>query len=247
MKSIYSSKLYIASSRKERIDAAINMPGNLSLVQQLAEDLDEEYKTPSNLGLEPSEEASSNAEKPDSDNSEYADMFVDEKIDPKKDLVTVNDLAKGSMSSPAPAHKSEPEGPKSEPDKGDNSELIPESPANEEPKQEQKPVEESTQITSTTIVKPEEKVNLETLKGSLNGRDDTCGVLRIAEKEEKEIWIYYKDDVNLNDIMTNVIEYVANAGFTSLEFNRLARSDNAIVFEVVKQAISIPNSQISEK
>lgn len=243
MKSIiYSSKLYIASSRKDRINAAMAAPGNIALVQQLSADLDEEYKTPENMGQ--------SDEVKEEDQSEN-NIIVDMEVDPKKDLMTVDDLVgkHSSRDHSAPSHSPSPSpsGPSEKPegDEGpDTSELMPESPANEKPQKEEKPVEESTQIKSVTIIKPEEKVNLETLKGSLNAREDTCGVLRIAEKEEKEVWIYYNDDVNLNDIMTNVIEFVANAGFTALEFNRLARSDNAIVFELVRQTVSIPNSKI---
>ena len=45
MKAIFASKLYKASSRKDRIQAALNSLGNSELVQQLASSLDEEYKT----------------------------------------------------------------------------------------------------------------------------------------------------------------------------------------------------------
>ena len=39
---IYSSKLYVTSTRKDRIHAAMQDPYNIELVQQLAEYLDED-------------------------------------------------------------------------------------------------------------------------------------------------------------------------------------------------------------
>ena len=231
LKSICSSKLYIASSRKNAIHAAMLNKSNLQLVQQLASDLDEEFQIPQNLGqVEP--------EVPENQTDEE-NLMVDEEINPETDLMTVDDLNKKSSSHSAPSHSASPakftehkdqdnEEPKKE---TDTSELMLESPANEKPEPE--PAEASTKIVSTTIVKPEQLVNIDVLKGSLNGREDLAGVSRIAVKEkEQEIWIYYNDNINLNNIMVEVIEFVKNAGFDVLEFNRLARSDNAIVFSI---------------
>lgn len=247
LKSIYSSKLYIASSRKSRIHAAMSNPGNLSLVQQLASDLDDEYKTSQNLGKE---------EKPaESQTEENNSLFVDEEINPETDLMTVNDM-KGEGGFSGGVHHSSSPAPK-EPESNDSldldkpesntDELIPESPANEKPAKEEQPTEASTKIVSTTIVKPEQLVNIDTLKGSLNARADLAGVLRVAVKEkEQEIWIYYNDNVNLNNIMVDVIEFVKNAGYDVLEFNRLARSDNAIVFSISFRTITKPDKSIEE-
>lgn len=219
MESIYSSKLYKASRRKDRIKAAMLAPGNVSLVQQLAEDLDEEYKVPENFGIEPEEKEESSAEN--------NDLIVDEDIDLENDLVTIDDLggaAKGSGSSrsgkgSSPKPSSPSKGEDKEPKEDDAAkDAIPDSPMTEEP------AEASTKITSCV------DIDLSVLKESLNSVADTHGVSRVAEKEN-EIWIYYKDEVNLNNIMTNVIEYMMNAGYVYLEFNRLARSDNAIVFQ----------------
>lgn len=234
MQSIYSSKLYIASSRKARIKAALVSKGNLALVQQLATDLDDEYKTPENLGKEP---------KVDNQVNEQSDnLMVNEKIDPEKDLMTINDLKtnrssnrRSGSSMPSGGSKSEPSDDfdKEDNELGDTSELMPESPANEQQTSDKEPAEASTKIVSTTIIKPEQLVNIEVLKGSLNAREDLAGVLRVLVKEkEQEIWIYYNDNINLNNIMVDVIEFVKNAGFDVLEFNRLARSDNAIVFSI---------------
>lgn len=220
MESIYSSKLYKASTRKDRIQAALLSPGNQGLVQQLAKDLGEEYKTKQNLGIDDKEVPA----EPEDPNS----LFVKEEVDPEKDLVTVDDMKKSSprrSSSPGrSSHSSSGPSKDSEPDNPSEGKPSPDdSKPDSESKPEPESAEASTKITSSS------EVNLTILKDSLNSREDTAGVARVAEKEN-EIWIYYSDDVNLNNIMTEVIEYLMNSGYLTLVFNRLARSDNAIVF-----------------
>lgn len=228
MKSIFASKLYQASNRKDRIHAALIAPSNLALVQQLAEDLDETYRTPENLGVE--EEQKSESESNESTDADFNDFLVDdEEIDPSNDLVTMEDLKAPKSSNSESSSMSKPKEPdkdksESEP-KSDTSELIPESPGNEE-----KPAEASTNVSdNATQIKAATEADLSVLKNTLNSREDTAGVIRIAQKEN-EIWIYYNDDVNLNNIMVNVIDSLMKFGYQFFEFNRLARSDNAIVF-----------------
>lgn len=248
MKSIYASKLFIASKRKEQIKAALLSTANEGLVQQLAEDLDEEYKTPENLGQESEskEKSSENAEE-----NEFSEFAVDEEIDPEKDLVTMDDVDKSSKpskrglssSKPSDSHNSAPEPPEGKRDiegpKADTSELMPESPANENPAPEP---EASTQIEEKESIKASSVIDkLNTFKDTLNSREDTAGVTRIAQKD-KECWIYYNDDVNLNDIMVSVIECIANIDCDLFEFNRLARSDNAIVFVTAIATTEEPKS-----
>lgn len=249
MKSIFASKLYKSSSRKERIQAALAAPGNLGLVQQLAESLDEEYQTPENLGVPEQPEDS---------------LIVDEEIDPEKDLVSIDDIDEGDSEKksspkrhasfshstpPSPSKGTEGEEPKHE--DVDTSELIPDSPATEEkPEKKEEPAEASTKVTATTDVRinpvPAEAIDLNVLKATLNSREDTAGVTRVAEKEN-EIWIYYKDEINLNNIMTDVIEFIMNtAEYKCFTFNRLARSDNAIVFVTTLESYQYPEKSIEE-
>jgi hypothetical protein len=110
-----------------------------------------------------------------------------------------------------------------------------EEPATEEPEpvesvtQEGRPITSSTAIIWTTL---DDVVSDATvIKGTLNAREDTSGVSRI-EVKDSELWIYYNDDSNLNDKMVEVISVLNSTGYTYLKFNRLARSNNAIVFDV---------------
>ena len=69
----------------------------------------------------------------------------------------------------------------------------------------------------------------ETIKSMLNDNPTTSGVSRIAKKNN-ELWIYYSDDTNLNSVMSDVIDSVTSDD--TLKFSRLARTDNAIVFDL---------------
>lgn len=73
--------------------------------------------------------------------------------------------------------------------------------------------------------------NVESIKTMLNATPDTAGVERLLIKDS-EMWIYYNDYINLNNVMSPVIEFFNRGSFTYLEFNRLARSTNAIVFQI---------------
>lgn len=254
IKAIFASKLYRASSRKERIQAALLAPGNSPLVQQLADSLDEEYKTPSNLGAEEEKKSEEAAEVDE-------DFMTDEEVNPETDLVKVDDIGEsmkhsspkpsGSHShSPVPKGGDEPKRDSEDKPKADTSDLMPDSPATEDKKPEKKeePAEASTKVTATTEVRvdpvPGEAIDPNVLKATLNSREDTAGVSRIAEKEN-EIWIYYKDEVNLNTIMTDVIEFLMNTSeYKYFTFNRLARSDNAIVFVVGLESYQYPEKSV---
>lgn len=69
----------------------------------------------------------------------------------------------------------------------------------------------------------------EAIMAMLNENPRTSGATRTCTKGN-ETWIYYNDDTNMNDILTDVIQCLDVDGCSDLEFNRLARSDNAIVF-----------------
>lgn len=101
-------------------------------------------------------------------------------------------------------------------------------------------VESATQVTAacgTSLpridVTDDMQNQVESIKGTLNSQQLTCGVTRVAVKDD-EVWCYYNDSVNLNEVMVEAIDLVSKAGYSYLEFNRLARSDNAIVFVIIK-------------
>lgn len=70
----------------------------------------------------------------------------------------------------------------------------------------------------------------EDVKDRLNESTDSSGVVRVVDNDDNnEIWIHYNDKTNLNNVMESVIDFITNE-YDGYEFNRLARTENAIVF-----------------
>lgn len=222
-KAIVASKMFKASPRQSAILAAMELPENMELVQQLDEYLDDEY-----LVLK------QNAE------SEFSEETADDiEGKPKDTSFTKDDDASPAPKGPSPAkftpneslmdkHGDELEKEEgSEPDMSSNEPDVPEASVQSKGKP----------IMADTVVNP--FVDLyasligiaNEIKGTLNVRSDTAGVNRVQMKND-ELWIYYNDDINLNNVMANVIGVLNAANYQYFEFNRLARTDNAIVFTV---------------
>lgn len=234
MNAIFASKLFRSSTRQDKIRAALADPVNMELVQQLRSYLDEPYQKVGLMDPQP--------EEPETDTSEA----------PAEGEAGEESSSIPESSSSSPSHSSGPSqvsGPNSDPmdipglniedEASSDSDQLPanepsESSNNEKSAPPEEPVAESTRITSSTDVQD----TIEQLKGSINMRQETCGVNRILKKED-EIWIYYEDKVNLNNVMGPVIELVNALGYSNLEFNRLARSDNAIVFQMYENTTQV--------
>lgn len=93
--------------------------------------------------------------------------------------------------------------------------------------------EDDNNVNSSKKCAIRSSIDLDSLKGTMNAVSDTCGVQRVKiDEDKKELWVYYNDDINLNDIMTPLIELLESSSYNYLIFNRLARSGNAVVFEI---------------
>lgn len=216
---IYSSKLYLTSSRKDRIHAAINSPYNQPLVQQLEEYLDDDAQV---------ELKKAKSEIKPSDNSDSGDVVA-----PSEDS-SFGDGGGAGGGGGAPSFSGDVFSDFGDDDLAD-VEPMPEDEMNSEPEE---PVEENTAImgkvmaTSLIWTTLEDVIKeCDIIQGTLNAREDTKGVSRLQVKDN-ELWIYYNDNVNLNDTMISVIETLNSTGYTYLAFSRLARSNNAIVFDI---------------
>lgn len=219
---VMSSFVYSGSSRKAAILAAATNPINTELVTQLVRYLDEEYLKPKeefvrddseNGSTEASGESATQlnlsppSNEPSFSGSDHfeslASMFGDDVELPEE--------------SAEPEEESEPEVASAEPEV-----------ASAEPEEESaKPEEESEpEVASSTNATASLEDISASIASTLNAVDTTSGV-RSAKVLGTELWIYYKDNINLNSVMESVIDAVASH---ELEFNRLARSHNAIVF-----------------
>ena len=205
---VLSSFVYSGSSRKLAILAAANNPINTELVTQLVGYLDEEYLKPKEEAapIKPAESRAKHAaDKPDSKSAASQPKSSRSSFSIRDDSRSLASMFGDDVDEPEPE-------PESEPTIDDKTSTEPVEPESE--------VESSTQIPDTF-----ESISA-SAAAALNAIDATAGV-RSTKVQGNELWIYYKDDVNLNSVMESVIDSMPNS---IVEFNRLARSHNAIVF-----------------
>lgn len=226
MKAIYASKMYRNSKNKAKIKAAIENPINKELVLQLREYLDEPEVVdipdvdPVDADVTDTLDNSSTTSEGSLNSVPMSKPSAHSRVG-QAELSDMFDVDDSSDDSTADVGTE----PDDTDDTDDNSDDLEDT------------VEESTKAAGTSITSAS-CINCDNLldviseiKGLLNLRDDTCGVNRVLNKDN-ELWVYYKDSVNLNNVMGTVIELMNASGYTYLEFNRLARTDNAIVFQI---------------
>lgn len=233
LKAIYSSKMYRSSRHKDRIKSAIANPINSELVQQLKEYLDEDDV------IDKDELERQNRSNNSND--------VEEKEDDSKksaDSESYHHSPVGAPSKPVADNFKHTDESHLEDDEDDSYEVDEHLEDTDDQSDDiDDSVENSTTVGGQTIeaqtalyTEPcNSKIQLsdaiDEIKGILNSRQDTCGVNRVLSKES-ELWIYYEDKINLNNVMGPAIELINAANYTYLDFNRLARSDNAMVFQI---------------
>lgn len=210
LKIIYSSKLYKASSRKDKIRANINNPINVELVQQIADyvdanepkQLDTKVNEPSESVVKRSDHPTPNHGADKINHSSESDVSPSDDIEPMPGLIA-------------------------------DDETISDEPQPAQPEDESaEEINQSEKLTDDTVQGAEgicSSIDINQIKDELNDSPLTEGVVRVANKA-REIWVYFNDNTNLNDIMVNVIDSIFSRYGAQLEFNRLARSENAMVF-----------------
>lgn len=212
---IYASKIYkgLSKDRQQHIRAAIDNPLNVELVTQLKSYLDEEYQeiaepvkeVPVEIPEEVTDDNVENEESSDAVSKPSAPSFTPHKSFGDRVADTEEELG----------------------DLPDNTlEEMPE----ELPEESADEINESVNVNKTTIT-ASIKDNVHEIKDTLNLSEDTAGVARVNYKD-REVWVYYQDSVNLNNVMYETIERLNASGFVNLKFSRLARTDNAIVFDI---------------
>lgn len=222
---IYSSKLYVTSTRKDKIHAAMQDPLNVELVQQIEDYLGDEAKAELKQALVQQKEDAISKVNPA--NSSNVTPSGDSSSAPSGGGSSHSAFTGDIMSDFGDDDLADVEIPE---DMGGNESSEPAEPETvESVTQEGSPITSSTAIIWTTL--DDVVADCEIIKGTLNAREDTTGITRL-EVKDKELWVYYNDDTNLNDKMVEVISVINSTGYTYLKFNRLARSNNAIVFDI---------------
>ena len=227
---IFSSKLFAVSSRKEEIRAAASNPINQNLMQQLSTALDKSYQKAEYL-LDEEDQAKLKQEQ-----SADTEPEVDETAEPE---VAEETSTEPKESSAPPAKPSNLHSKFKEAEKNMSEDAPTDKPADSQTDDSSldTKMEAATDIDSGVEDSEIEdngiqdtKSLTDSIKTALNDNEGTKGVSRASIKED-ELWVYYEDSINLNKVMANAIETLNTLGY-DLEFNRLARSDNAIVFLV---------------
>jgi hypothetical protein len=233
MQAIYASKLYKASKRKDKIQAALADPINKELVMQLEEYLDED-------SLPHTQSSNSGADTEVNDNSNSSESN-------NKSRSSNRPASRTFHGQPLPSGKSSIQDDNDDLDNDDelndnNSDDQLDDQLNDNSLSddtENEDIDSATDLHIDTMTLPAD------IKHLLNLSPDTDGVSRVSLKAN-EVWIYYNDNVNLNNIMTMVIEKLDSNKYMcgNLEFNRLARTDNAIVFECDIDSIPANDSEL---
>ena len=225
---IFSSKMFLSSTRQEKIRAAFNDAENLELVRQLDEYIGDEYIA---LMKPPKQTEKDVPEKTDAENNpsgEGKDEFTEK---------PTGNSRGGSPIKPAGKSLREEYTDLSEDMESDNTDIPTggaEKTETTETTETQETVENTTKVSaaSNILIGHDYDTAVNEIKGMLNANSTTTGVARVQRKDD-EVWIYYKDSVNLNNLMDTVIEILDASGYTWMIFNRLARTDNAIVYALL--------------
>lgn len=215
MKAILSSKMFKYSTRKDTILAAINDPKNKELLLQLGSYLDKPYQKPEYI---------------DPDNSDKSEDELD--MDKKGKHIKPSE---GGGFTGGGMHSSELGDMAGDMEEFDD--MFDEE-GGEEPSVDSEPeddIEESAKITGIDDLDEEDseenpEFSPENVRNTLESVEDVSEISRVEENDD-ELWLYYKDKINLNNIMEQVISIVKE-NYSDLEFNRLARTENAIVFSI---------------
>lgn len=222
-KAVMASKLFQSSTRKQKILAAMESPINQELLMQLEEYVGDEYKELLNPP-KPVEDAPQTAPE--------ADAPTDEESD-----------APASVGAPRGGRPSAPSAPSAPAESGRESEgEEPVDPYEDVPDEVLDVAMNQSEKANGTPIKAsvggivngysyKAQINnlAGELKGTLNSRQETAGVNRVLVKSD-EIWMYYDESINLNNVLDAVIRLLTAANYYYVKFNRLARTDNAIVF-----------------
>lgn len=226
---ICSCKMFRNSKDKDNVLATLKNPTNSELVVQLQSYLDPQYRK--------------KKDKPDMDDTKVSDkeLVSDDPTNVTTDsTATTGNSALGFSEAGETISKidevpDEVPLPDTNSDPGDNTNAD----VQDDDGNVNSSISASTSLNSSVPV-----VSGDSLKGLLNTSEDTEGVSRIRITDD-EVWIYYEDKKNLNNIMGSVIELLASANYCCLEFNRLARTDNAIVFQLYPTGSS-SSTQVGE-
>lgn len=222
---IYSCKLFQASPRQAKIKATFEDPINVELVKQLDEYLSDEYRPKKVVETEPSENNSDSYDEWGFENEDSNSSNTPAQHDSSRLSEKYGDALDSEGAAKFEAIQVSEES-------ADSDDTDDTTTTDSSTKVRKAPISADTVVTAPFVENHVSLVGLAgEIKGTLNARNSTQGVVRASVKND-ELWIYYSDDINLNNVMSAVIDLLTVANYQFLIFNRLARTDNAIVFTI---------------
>ena len=218
MNFITSSKIFKSSRHKDVILAAAENPINRELIQQVAEYIQEDPEVDNSAPLvQDDTTVPKSTETPE---------YKEDESSTEPDGAAAAETQKIVISAPKPSDDdTEDEGNVTE-----NTEPSPDD-ADEHGDGDESDSEAVESSIAASCCLP--KIDIDAIQGLLNLNENTEGVNYILVRDA-ELWIHYNDRINLNDVMSDVIRLLGASNYTNLLFSRLARSDNAIVFDIRK-------------
>lgn len=235
MSLIMSSELFKSSKNKSKILSTISNPINKELVKQLesyvkVSDLTD-ADNPEGSKLDDSTESNSSYPEVNTDDASSEDTQKPEQTHTSNPASFVpNDSYDTSETDDSEETSSEgsDEDNNTEDESSDDSDS---NDVNESTSTNKTEIKSSTYVTADIVAKA-----VNELPGALNLSDDTKGVDYAAFKTNannaNEVWIYYDSEVDISKILSNVVTYLLSSGYYYLQFNRVSRDDNALVFVV---------------
>lgn len=230
-----SSELFKSSKNKSKILSTISNPINKELVKQLesyvkVSDLTEDDNSEDSK-LDDSAESNSSYQETNTNNTSSEDTQKSEQTHTSNPASFVpNDYYDTSETDDREETSSEgsDEDNNTEDESSDDSDS---NDVNESTSTNKTEIKSSTYVTADIVAKA-----VNELPGALNLSDDTKGVDYAAFKTNannaNEVWIYYDSEVDVSKILSNVVTYLLSSGYYYLQFNRVSRDDNALVFVV---------------
>lgn len=235
MSLIMSSELFKSSKNKSKILSTISNPINKELVKQLesyvkVSDLTEDDNSEGSK-LDDSTESNSSYQETNTNDTSSEDTQKPEQTHTSNPASFVpNDSYDNSETDDREETSSEgsDEDNNTEDESSDDSDS---NDVNESTSTNKTEIKSSTYVTADIVAKA-----VNELPGALNLSDDTKGADYAAFKTNannaNEVWIYYDSEIDVSKILSNVVTYLLSSGYYYLQFNRVSRDDNALVFVV---------------
>lgn len=208
------SKVFCARENKSEIISALSNPLNLELKQQLVESLDFQYQTDEYVNPD---EVTEDELSVDADGG---DVNIEE------DVQTEDSDDRGTAHTPS--HKSSSVSKNTSDIDTDGDSVDDEDKVDD--KFEKKDDKLSDEVSESVDVGLD--VDEKSVEDLLNTNNSTDGVNYVQIKfqdDTTEIWINYKDNVNINDKISDIMSLIS-LKYPDWQFNRVARTYNAIIF-----------------